>query len=478
MIAINKVFPAAPLASQIRPIAIPSPLIKFMESRFIPEFNDWMDRFMHLSQIGFAPKRSTQLNLLRMIGRGKRYLKQRGKQGEYCILFIDFSNAYNTVNRHLLWHIAANETRDLHIPRSFLAWIAAVQNRMTYQCGKHMTRTSSGLAQGSLLSPALFNIYINHLLNVLTSTQPNHGYRFHYEDIFMYADDMAIIMPTTNVHNFIPSFATLCEHTYNLKMNFSKCGILQLTKHTANREFQPGSLLHDVPVVTSYKYLGITLDEALTIRPHLANLNKKLSFISLKTRSTPNTTPELRRILWNGFARPHAEYVAPLLCTQRQTEVRECLVLIKKSFKSCVGFHLRTPSNVVSIFLGDVLAFGNARASKIIDQFTTRYPGSLPYAIKKVQIPMAPPVAQSLNGIPETLMSLWRELGFAYCKKCGVGTQLTVEHLKVAHEVQIEFDLVTEINECLSDKHHKREYSAVCNLIKHWRLVKSKAKKR
>jgi hypothetical protein len=343
-----------------------------------------------------------------------------------------------------------------------------------------MTRTSSGLAQGSLLSPALFNIYVNHLLSVLTSTRPNHGYRFEYEDIFMYADDMAIIMPTTNTHNFIPSFASLCEHTYNLKMNFSKCGILQLTKNDASRQFSPGTFIYEVPVVTSYKYLGITLDEALTIRPHLANLSKKLSFISLKTRSTPNTTPELRRILWNGFARPHAEYVAPLLCTQRQTEVRECLVLIKKSFKSCVGFHLRTPSNVVSIFLGDILAFGNARASRIIDQFTSRYPESLPYAIKKIQrdqILTPPPAAQSLNGIPDTLMSLWRELGFAYCKKCGVGTQLTVEHLVVAHQVQIDFDLVTEVNECLGDKKHKRDYSSVCNLIKHWRLVKSKPEK-
>jgi hypothetical protein len=477
MIAINKVFPAAPLPSQIRPIAIPSPLIKFMESRFIPDFNDWMERFMHLSQVGFVPKRSTQLNLLRLLGRGKTYLSRPSTHGHYCILFIDFSNAYNTVNRQLLWHIAANETRNLFIPRSFLAWIGALQDRMAYQCGKYLTRTSSGLAQGSLLSPALFNVYVNHLLNILTSTRPNHGFRLDYEDIFMYADDLAIIMPTSYVHNFIPQFSNLCSSNYNLHMNYSKCGILQLTKNEEKREFDVGTKIHDVPIVCEYKYLGITFDEALTIRPHLRVLNQKLNFITMKIRSTPNTTPELRRILWNGFARPHAEYAAPLLCAQRRCDVDAFIVLIKKSFKLCLGFHPRTPSRLISLFMGDLIAFGSHRASKIINDFSSRYPGSLSFAAKRVspETLQLPPIrAQSLNGIPENLMSLWRDLGFAYCKVCGVGTHLTVEHLKEQHKVDLDFNLIDEVNKCLGNKSHHEDYCKIKSVIASWRLVKLK----
>jgi hypothetical protein len=296
----------------------------------------------------------------------------------------------------------------------------------------------------------------------------------------MYADDLAIILPTSNVHNFIPQFSDLCFTKYNLQMNYSKCGILQLTKTDAKREFSVGLKVHDVPVVSEYKYLGVTFDEALTIRPHLTVLNKKLNFITMKIRSTPNTTPELRRILWNGFARPHAEYAAPLLCAQRRSEVDEFMILIKKSFKSCLGFHIRTPSRLISLFMGNLIAFGDHRAFKLIEDFSSRYPESLPFATKRLQAEamlLPPGRAQSLNGIPENLMCLWRDLGFAYCKVCGVGTHLTVEHLKEHHKVDLDFNLFDEVNKCLGNQSHHEDYCKIKNVIASWRLVKLKKRR-
>ena len=62
-----------------------------------------MSENMDMLQTGFVPKVWSHLNLTQVISRIKRTKKIRGQEDE--ALFIDFSSAYNTINRQKIYDI-------------------------------------------------------------------------------------------------------------------------------------------------------------------------------------------------------------------------------------------------------------------------------------------------------------------------------------------------------------------------------------
>jgi len=82
---------------------------------------------------------------------------------------MDFRNAFNAMSQAALWHVM----NIFHIPDVDLMEqiydIATV--RLALNDAESATITfDTGVAQGSITSPQLFNIFINALLRMLTAT--------------------------------------------------------------------------------------------------------------------------------------------------------------------------------------------------------------------------------------------------------------------------------------------------------------------
>ncbi len=101
LIPLNKVFPNIPNRRQLRPIAVQSPIIKILEARFLPILQDYLNNRLDRSQTGFVQGMGIQVNLTRALDRIK--LRTNRKQYVYG-LFVDLSNAYNTVPHLLLFN--------------------------------------------------------------------------------------------------------------------------------------------------------------------------------------------------------------------------------------------------------------------------------------------------------------------------------------------------------------------------------------
>ena len=72
---------------------------------------------------------------------------------------------------------------------------------------------SNGVKQGGCLSPTLFSIYLNDLIDVLRSSNIGCRYGNHYMGVYCYADDIGLLSPTLSG---LKEMLKLCED-YALK---------------------------------------------------------------------------------------------------------------------------------------------------------------------------------------------------------------------------------------------------------------------
>ena len=79
-----------------------------------------------------------------------------------CVVFVDLSAAYDTVNHRCLLHKILEITKDIHLTELIESML---ENRLFFEeLGNKKSRwrrLKNGLLQGSVLAPLLFNVYTN-----------------------------------------------------------------------------------------------------------------------------------------------------------------------------------------------------------------------------------------------------------------------------------------------------------------------------
>ena len=109
-----------------------------------------------------------------------------------------------------------------------------------------------------MISPALFDIYAEELISKLI----DNGWSF--EDILAYADDHLIICDSLEqVQKAIVIVNSWC-YVSNISLNPMKSGILEVIPRRGKHSVKVGSVVCEIPIVSSYRYLGIELDDKLT----------------------------------------------------------------------------------------------------------------------------------------------------------------------------------------------------------------------
>ena len=98
------------------------------------------------------------------------------------ITFLDFSKAYNTVDRALLLKIMKIKLD----PETFKC-VEKIVNNQNVEITNRFISCEAGVPQGSSISPLLFNHYVDSLITVLKKRMPGLG------RVISYADDLALI---------------------------------------------------------------------------------------------------------------------------------------------------------------------------------------------------------------------------------------------------------------------------------------------
>ena len=290
-------------AENYRPISLTSIICKVMESFIRDAILEHMVQHGLLSprQFGFIAGRSTVTQLLVYLDKCAEMVA-KGKVVDS--IYLDFQKAFDTVpHRRLMKKLEA-----YGISGPVFEWVSEYLNgrsQVVLVNGEKSDEAPviSGIPQGTVLGPLLFVLYINDLLDNISSNG------------LMYADDTKIfrhISSRNDAEALQSDIRKLEEWTEKWLLRFhpDKCHVLSLgkienTKHTHRYRICEQEMEH----VFEEKDLGVTFDSDMSFSEHIANkVNKANSITGLIRRSFTFLDCESFTKLYCAMVRPHLEY--------------------------------------------------------------------------------------------------------------------------------------------------------------------------
>ena len=301
-----------------RPISLLSTVSKIFEKVVFIQVYDYFcaHQLFYENQYGFRKCHSTELAALELVDRLFKHLDD----GKIPVsVFLDLSKAFDTLNHAILMdklkYYGLNET-SLNWFRSYL------HDRYQYTeyngtCSDVINLTT-GVPQGSILGPLLFIIYMNDI-HVATSN---------FKAI-LYADDTNLLSPMcsfsssnslnpTNLTEVTNSINDELSHVHEwllinkLSVNVSKTKFMIFHHHQRRIDtLIPDLKLDSQPIeyVLEFNFLGLTLDEHLSWKPHVQKVANKTSRTIGILRRLKNIVPiSVLRTLYNTLILPHFHY--------------------------------------------------------------------------------------------------------------------------------------------------------------------------
>ena len=148
------------------------------------------------------------------------------KRKQTFTAFIDFKKAYDSINRNLLW----SKLEDLGLAGNILNVIKVIYMDVQYCIRLNGLHTDwfnvrTGLKQGCLLSPLLFNLFNNNLVQTINSLNVGVDIDGEKVGILLYADDLVLIAENeTNLQLMLDTLGIWCRNN-NICVNGEKSNI-------------------------------------------------------------------------------------------------------------------------------------------------------------------------------------------------------------------------------------------------------------
>ncbi len=265
------------------------------------------------------------------------------------MLFLDFSSAYNTVLHQELFRMLGEKSI---LTKGEIQLLRAIYARNTIELGAESFKPNVGVAQGSIISPYLFNIYSEELLLSLEQE----GWRT--QELYGFADDHLILNGTPRqLKMAIRLIKKWCDK-FNITLNPSKSGIMEVPPKYKKAALEVGSSVDGIPVVDSYKYLGVWLDQRLSPQRHIDYLfgvkkkekgkkgcKGKISFlVGALGQCFRNISFDYKANLWITFIRPLFLPLATLATIMTKSEKELVETKLRVSLRKFLGLpkHFRS----------------------------------------------------------------------------------------------------------------------------------------
>ena len=292
------------LVSNYRPISLTCICCKVLEHIIYSSISSHLEKHNIIceEQHGFQKHKSCETQLIYTT---HDFASVLNSGGEIDALFLDFSKAFDKVPHVRLYH----KLEHYRICPQILNWIGDfLKNRhqRVVLNGISSTRCEvlSGVPQGTVLGPLLFNCYINDITNIVNSK------------IRLYADDILLYRSIVSTEDSVllqkdlDAIATWSK-SWLMSFNYNKCSHLKISNKLLTTTTTYFIDTHEICKSNSATYLGVTIDQHLNWTDHIhktvSKANAANAFLKRNIRSCPIT---VRKMCYMAMVRPILEYAS------------------------------------------------------------------------------------------------------------------------------------------------------------------------
>ena len=269
------------------------------------------------------------------------------------------SKAFDTVNIHTL----TKKLLDTQIPPMIIKFIANyIKGRKAFTTYNNKTSTQrqfkTGVPQGGVLSPTLFNIYTSDI----PSPPPNINITVYADDITMTSTDTNKQIAQAKLQPYLQEIASWTQQN-QLHLNPDKTTSTLFTPDPAEYSTQLTLNIDNVviPTVKNPKILGLTFDPKLTYNSHIRKTSDKarntLKLLKALTSTKWGKQKETIVATYKAITRPILEYAStiwsPIASTTGITKLQTIQNMALRIATGCTSDtniqHLHNETNIIPL---------------------------------------------------------------------------------------------------------------------------------